>query len=204
LSRSTPRSAGYLADLLSGTAVVDGLTLDEDLRWRFWQALAATGHASQEQLDAELASDLTAAGRAGHLAAMTARPDPAVKAQAWADAVAGSELSNQLLDATIDGYTAADHELLDPYVEPYFQSIESVWAQKSIEIASRIVRGFYPLAQDLEPGTEPRQHAVVVRTDDWLAGHSDAPAALRRIVIEQRDHLLRALTVQERQLVHTL
>ncbi|SDR14630.1 aminopeptidase G. Metallo peptidase. MEROPS family M01 [Arthrobacter crystallopoietes] len=201
LSRSTPRCAGYIADLLKGTERVAGLTLDTDLRWRFWQAIAATGHASQEQLDTELASDLTAAGRAGHLTAMTARPDPAVKAQAWADAVAGSELSNQLLDATIDGFTAAGHELLDPYIEPYFQSIESVWAQKSIEIASRIVRGFYPLAQDLEPGTEPRQHAVVVRTDEWLAGHSDAPAALRRIVIEQRDHLLRALTVQGRQLV---
>jgi aminopeptidase N len=37
---------------------------------------------------------------------------------------------------------------------------------------------------------------VIVRTDAWLAAHPDAPRALRRIIIEQRSHLHRALTAQ--------
>ncbi|MFD1211351.1 ERAP1-like C-terminal domain-containing protein, partial [Arthrobacter sp. GCM10027362] len=140
--------------------------------------------------------DRTAAGRAGHLAALTARPDPEVKAQAWQDAVVGAALSNQLLDAAIDGFNAGPPELLEPFIEPYFRSLEQVWAGKSIELAGRIVRGLYPAAQDLADGQAPAGHPVVVRTDQWLAQHVQAPAALRRIVIEQRDHLVRALAAQ--------
>lgn len=86
--------------------------------------------------------------------------------------------------------------MLEPYVEPYFDCLEKVWAERSIEIAGRIVRGLFPAAQDLGEGTQPAGHPVVVRTDEWLTAHGDAPRALRRIIIEQRSHLLRALTAQ--------
>jgi aminopeptidase N len=198
LARRSGSSAGFLSGLLDGSAEVPGLVLDPDLRWRCWQALAATGSAGPDQLDAELAGDRTASGRAGHLAAMAARPDPEVKARTWQDAVAGSELSNQLLDAAIDGFQAGTPQLLEPYIEPYFQSLEQVWAGKSIELAGRIARGLYPRGQDLPDGVDPADHPVVVRTDQWLQAQPQAPAALRRIVVEQRDHLVRALTAQSR------
>ena len=197
VARADPAGAEYLAALLDGSSVPEGLALDADLRWRLWQALAATGHADASRLEAELKRDLTASGRAGFTAAMCARPDPAVKAKAWEDAVAGSRLTNELLDATIDGFTAAGHELLAPYIDEYFRSIEGVWQRQSIELASRVVRGLYPLQQDLPEGQAPELHPVVVRTGDWLARHPEAPAALRRIVVEQRDHLLRALRAQQ-------
>ena len=54
----------------------------------------------------------------------------------------------------------------------------------------------YP-RQDLDGhGGTPETHAVLVRTDDWLTAHPDAPRALRRIIIEQRSHLHRALKAQ--------
>jgi aminopeptidase N len=81
-------------------------------------------------------------------------------------------------------------------VEPYFECLRAVWDGRSIEIASRIVRGLYPLAQDLAEGAEPADHPVVGRTDQWLADNAEAPRALRRIIVEQRSHLLRALTAQ--------
>ncbi len=71
-----------------------------------------------------------------------------------------------------------------------------MWESRSIEIAGRIVRGLYPLAQDLPADTLPGKHPVVLRTDAWLEANTDAPRALRRIVVEQRSHLLRALTAQ--------
>jgi aminopeptidase N len=83
-------------------------------------------------------------------------------------------------------------------VEPYFECLRGVWDNRSIEIANRIVRGLYPLAQDLPAGTSPEQHPVVLRTDAWLEANADAPGALRRIVVEQRNHLVRALTAQLR------
>jgi aminopeptidase N len=152
--------------------------------------------ADQAGLDAELDADRTASGRAGHLAALCARPDPAVKERAWQDAVAGSALSNQLLDATIDGFNEGSPQLLEPFIERYFQSLEQVWDSKSIELADRIVRGLYPGRQDLAGDQDPAGHPVIVRTGEWLRAHPGAPAALRRIVVEQRDHLVRALTAQ--------
>jgi aminopeptidase N len=187
-----------LRGLLDGTVEVEGLAVDADLRWSLWHALAANGQASAGELDAELERDTTASGRAGHATALAARPDPDVKAGAWKAAVEGSELSNQLLSATITGFATAPSTLLDPYVEPYFECLRGVWDNRSIEIANRIVRGLYPLAQDLPAGTSPEQHPVVLRTDAWLEANADAPGALRRIVVEQRNHLVRALTAQLR------
>jgi aminopeptidase N len=197
LSRTDGSQLNLLGGLLDGTETVPGLAVDAELRWSAWHALAAHGRASETGLDAELARDTTASGRAGHATALAARPDPAIKAAAWDAAVRGTELSNQLLSATIAGFNTGPAELLEPFVEPYFDCLESVWAGRSIEIAGRIVRGLYPGSQDLLPGAgSPDDHPVIVRTDFWLAGHRDAPPALRRIIIEQRSHLHRALTAQ--------
>ena len=197
LSRHEPALLPRLRGLLDGTAPLEGLAVDAERRWHLWHALAANGQATLAELDAELARDTTASGRAGHATAVAARPDPAVKAAAWQEAVHGTALSNQQLSATISGFTTAPAGLLDPYVEPYFECLRDVWDGRSIEIASRIVRGLFPLNQDLAEGMAPADHPVLRRTDDWLAAHDDTPRALRRIIVEQRSHLLRALTAQD-------
>ena len=147
-------------------------------------------------MDAELAADTTAEFRASHLTAVAALPESEPKALRWHEAVEENALSNQLLSATINGFMMAGHELLDPYVEPYFHAIEKIWTERSLEIAGRIVRGLFPGQQDLLPGTLPERHPVVLRTDRWLAEHAAAANGLRRIVLEQRDQLLRALKAQ--------
>ncbi|WP_427131761.1 aminopeptidase N [Pseudarthrobacter sp. S9] len=183
--------------ILAGSTVVDGLAVDAELRWNFWHALAGNGQATPEELDEELARDNTAAGKSGHATALAARPEPAVKAAAWDAAVHGTALSNQLLSATIAGFNTGPASLLGDFIDPYFECLEPVWAERSIEIASRIVRGLYPAGQDLDGhGGTPETHAVIVRTDNWLAEKPEAPRALRRIIIEQRSHLHRALKAQ--------
>ncbi|MFF2031507.1 aminopeptidase N [Arthrobacter sp. NPDC058192] len=198
-SRYDASGLGLLQGLLDGTIVIDGLAVDAELRWNFWHALAAHGEASQEQLDRELNRDNTAAGKSGHATALAARPEASVKAAAWEAAVHGTGLSNQLLTATIAGFNTAPTSLLAGFIDPYFECLEHVWAERSIEIASRIVRGFYPAGQDLDGhGGTPERHAVILRTDHWLSSRPDAPPALRRIIIEQRSHLHRALAAQAR------
>ncbi|MGO4384170.1 aminopeptidase N [Specibacter sp. RAF43] len=203
LGRSTDATTARLRELLAGEpggaagkGVPAGLAVDSALRWVFWQALAARGGADAGELDAELARATTAETRANRLTAGAAMPDAAVKARAWQDAVIGTELTNELLGATIEGFTVGGHELLAPYVEPYFAALTGVWESRSIEIAGRIVRGLFPAQQDLAPGTQPADHPVVRRCDAWLAENPDAASGLRRIILEQRDHLLRSLTAQ--------
>jgi aminopeptidase N len=73
-----------------------------------------------------------------------------------------------------------------------------VWAERSNEIASRIVGGLFPADQDLRAAISPDKDPVVLQAGEWLSEHGDAPQALRRILVEQRDHLLRALAAQAR------
>jgi aminopeptidase N len=196
VSRTEGSQSVLLRGLLDGSERVPGLAVDAELRWSLWHALAARGLATVQELDAELARDTTASGQAGHATALAARPEAAVKAAAWGASVHGTELSNQLLSATIAGFYTASEELLDPFVEPYFECLETVWAARSIEIASRIVRGLYPGVQHLGPANNPDDHPVLARSDRWLAEHPAAPRALRRIIVEQRSQLHRSLSAQ--------
>lgn len=188
-------------DLLAGTHVPAGLAVDGGLRWLLWQQLASRGAATQAELDEELAANTTAEHRASHCAATAALPELALKQRRWSEAVDENTLSNELLSATIAGFSmagliAGERELIESFVEPYFVQIERIWSERSLEMAGRVVRGLFPLQQDLVSGTSPADHPVMVRTDAWLADHPHASTGLRRMVREQRDQLLRALNAQ--------
>lgn len=182
--------------MLEGTTSFDGLEIDHELKWLFWQALSAHQLATVEELERALADDLTASGRAGFTTACTAFPDAAVKAKAWEEIVRGNRLSNELLSATIAGFNEGPRTLHEPFIAAYFEEIRRIWEHLPIEMSSRVVRGLYPGEQDLAHGTTPGEHHVVKLTDRWLELHADAPQSLRRIVLEERDHLLRALRAQ--------
>ncbi|MGW1765200.1 aminopeptidase N [Streptomyces sp. NPDC002073] len=178
-----------LQGLLDGTARIDGLDVDQELRWDLLAPLAAHGHADEARIAAELARDDTASGKRHSVRCLAARPSAAVKAQAWATVVESDALSNALVEATIAGYAQpSQRELLAPYAPKYFEAIERVWAQRSIQIGMDVVRGLYPSLQD--------DQATLDATDAWLTAHEDAAPALRRLVLESRDDLARALRAQ--------
>jgi aminopeptidase N len=187
---SSPADFQLLTGLLDGGAKIDGLDVDQELRWGFLAALAAEGLADAGVIAAERARDDTASGNRHEVRCLAARPDPAVKAAAWADVVESDALSNALVEATIAGFAQpGQRELTAPYGPPYFAAIERVWASRSIEIAMDVVRGMYPSLQD-----GPRTLAA---TDAWLADHASGAPALRRLVLEARDDLARAVRAQE-------
>ena len=164
---------------------LDGLTVDADLRWTFLRALARGGRVDQAGLDAELERDATAAGRRKHAGCLAARPTREAKAAAWTLAVESGDQPTDLLRELLTGLSATDDlDLLRRYVEPYFGALDKVWADRSIENATRIaVLGF--------PSRLVEQDTLT-RTDAWLAEDGHAPA-LRRLVTEARDDLARAL-----------
>ncbi|POX47364.1 aminopeptidase N [Streptomyces sp. Ru72] len=178
-----------LRGLLDGTDKIDGLEVDQELRWAFLRPLAAHGAADESVLAAELARDDTASGKRHQVRCLASRPSAAVKAQAWAQVVESDALSNALVEATIAGFVQpSQRELLAPYAEKYFAAIGRVWAERSIQIGMHVVRGLFPALQDSPQTLEA--------TDAWLAAHEDAPPALRRLVLEARDDLARALRGQ--------
>ncbi|MCZ9346371.1 aminopeptidase N, partial [Streptomyces sp. TRM76130] len=178
-----------LRGLLDGTEKIDGLEVDQELRWAFLEPLAAHGAADETVLAAELARDDTASGKRHQVRCLAARPSAAVKAQAWAQVVESDALSNALVEATIAGFAQpSQRELTAPYAEKYFAAIERVWSERSIQIGMDVVRGLFPGLQD-SPET-------LAATDAWLAAHEDAAPALRRLVLEARDDLGRALRGQ--------
>ncbi|MFJ5967360.1 aminopeptidase N [Streptomyces sp. NPDC093060] len=178
-----------LKGLLDDTETVEGLKVDQELRWAFLEPLAAHGVADESVLAAELARDDTASGKRHQVRCLAARPSAAVKAQAWAQVVESDALSNALVEATIAGFDRpSQRELTAPYAEKYFAAIERVWQERSIQIGMDVVRGLFPGFQD-------RQETLDA-TDAWLAAHADAAPALRRLVLEARDDLARSLRAQ--------
>ncbi|KUM99726.1 aminopeptidase N [Streptomyces yokosukanensis] len=178
-----------LTELLDGTSAIDGLDVDQELRWAFLEPLAAHGAADESALAAELARDDTASGKRHQVRCLAARPSAAVKAQAWAQVVESDALSNALVEATIAGFDQpSQRELTAPYAEKYFAAIERLWRERSIQIGMDVVRGLFPALQD-RPET-------LAATDAWLQAHPDAAPALRRLVLEARDDLARALRAQ--------
>ena len=208
LCRRSGSQLHLLAALVDGDGADIGITsleLDEELRWAFLQALAAHGRAGVQQLDAELTRRTTARGRIAHRLATAARPERQVKEQAFCQAVSGAdedgqELSNDHLTATVSGFmidTTESASLTAPYVPEYFEAVEGIWERMSQGQATRVIGGLFPGVHDLKPGQAPEQHPVAQQTRSWLEDHPDAPAALRRIIVEEHDHLMRSLRAQE-------
>ncbi|WP_144877467.1 aminopeptidase N [Microbacterium sp. 1.5R] len=173
--------------LLDGD-VPEGLAIDPDLRWQLLTGLVTTGHAGLADIDREAETDDTGSGRTAARRARAARPEASVRAEAWRTAWDDESLSNDHLDAEIAGFRAGGRrDLIAGFDDEYFARIAGVWRTRSIELAQRLVVGMFPAAASLG------------LVDAWLDANPDAPAALRRIVVEQRDHLARDLRVRAAQ-----
>ena len=186
----TPGHLSTLEDLLEARAGIDGLAIDTEMRWSLLTALVAGGSADEARIDAELGRDDTATGRVHAAAARAARPNAEAKAAAWKSVVEDGDLPNAVQDAVIAGFGRVhDRELLAPYVQPYFECLTRIWADRTSEMASQIAVGFYPSGQPAP--------IVLATTDAWLAQASAEPA-LRRLVVEGRDGVARAVRAQAR------
>ena len=185
----TPAHVAVLRGLLDGTDTVPGLAVDADLRWTLLQALVAVGAAGDAEIEAELDRDPTASGQRRAATARALRPTPEAKEDAWRAATEDDELPNAINEAIIGGFShPAQRELTAPYGERYFAVIRDVWERRTSEIAQNVVVGLFPDA--VEPET-------VAAADAFLADPA-VPPALRRLVAEGRDDVLRALRARER------
>lgn len=188
----SPAHLDVVRRLLGGALDVPGLAMDTEMRWGLVTALAVGGAAGDEDIDAELDRDDTATGRVHAAAARAAIPTPAAKERAWQQVVEEGQLPNTVQAAVIGGFSRTlDPALLEPFMARYFAALVPIWQQRTSEMATQIVSGLYPT---LLAGPE-----LLRGTDAWLAGPgADVEPALRRLVIEARDGVVRALRAQDR------
>jgi aminopeptidase N len=185
---SSARTGEELAELrgwLAGDNVPAGLRIDTELRWTLLQALVAHGAADTAEIDAELASDRTASGEREAVLARALRPTPEDKAAVWQELTGAEDLPNWRHRALVSGFQhPAQVELTASYAPAYFGSVDRIWEQRDSETAQEFVQYAYPTYQVAED--------TVAATDAWLA-RDGAPWALRRLVAEGKDAIVRAL-----------
>jgi aminopeptidase N len=180
----------FLAGLLDGTTVLDGLAVDTDLRWTLLRRLVSRGVLVEEAIDAELSADATDAGERQAAACRAAVPSVTGKRETWETLTEG-KLTIAMFRATLAGFADADQApLVEPYRPEYFAAVGDVWREWSSAMAQDFVEDGYTIcAVDA---------ATVEATDVYLASVPEPPAALRRLLNEGRDEVLRALRNQAR------
>ena len=185
----TPDQLDAVAALLSGDLVLEDLEVGSDLRWELLTALVAGGRMGEAEIAAELERDATATGQLAAAGARAALHSAEAKAKAWDAIVVRSDLPNAAQRAAIGGFSRVhDTALLEPYSQRYFDSLREVWASRTHEIAQQIVVGLYPARLTTQE--------TVDRTDAFLDSLGDEAPALRRLLLENRDGVVRALKAQ--------
>jgi aminopeptidase N len=196
-SELSDQHVAVLADLLDHDPAdlgLPGLSIDTDLRWRIVTALAAAGHIDSDGLptpfiDAEVQRDPTAAGKRQGAQASAARPQAAVKEQAWTQVTEDDTLPNIVGRSIIAGFVEPGQaELLKPFGARYFAAITGIWQRRSSEVAQTVVVGLYPSWDISDDG--------IAAADKFLAD-PELPPALRRLVVEGRAGIERSLRARQ-------
>ena len=190
------RSAGQLdtvAGLLDGSRDAGGADRGPDLRWELLTSLVAGGRAGQAEIDAELERDNTATGQ--HAAALAKAAIPTAGGEggglgrrSWSRATCPTPLQRRrdrrLHPRARHGPAGALRGRSTSTPSPGI-----VGHAARHELAQQIVVGLYP-SQLTTPGD-----AWTPRMSSWTGWRSDSPA-LRRMVLESRDGVVRALRAQ--------
>ncbi len=176
--------------LLDGSRVLEGLAVDQDLRWSLLTALARVGRADDARIDAELAADQTISGQESSAAARAAQGTAAAKERAWTQAMLDPSVPNETQRSVVRSFWRSGQEdVLAPYVERYLADVAGAWDRLGAHKASEALEHIFPRLV----ATQQTLDAV----DAWLAEHAETvnPGAVR-YVREGRADVARALAAQ--------
>jgi len=174
-----------LAGLLDGSEVIDGLSIDTELRWRLLQRLAARGRAGDAQIDAELTLDNTNAGQRHAAACRASVPDAGHKAAAWQALTESGGFGIEEVVAVGFGFNQVEQaDLLAGFTEKFFAELPEIWARHDGLLRVVLGKLLFPYS-----AASPE---LLERVDTFLATPGLDPA-LARVVIEGRDIAEKAL-----------
>jgi aminopeptidase N len=180
----TPAQFESLKAMLNGS--VDGLLMDADLRWFIFLCGVKRGIFGVSDIQSEGDRDKTAHGKQYVAYAHAALPNHEAKAAAF-KSITTDDLSNTIHSYKCRGFNENIHcDLLEAFVDEYFDAILKVWSTKGYEIAETTATLTFPTWAISDETVKKAQH--------WLdVTGKDASAALRRTVTEGRDAMTRSL-----------
>jgi aminopeptidase N len=185
----TPADLAVVSEVVDGESGVEGLPIDQDMRWALAvRTSAAGGEDAADRAEREAARDPSDRGRQSLLSVQTAVPSEASKEEAWARIHGDGYGSLQLDRAAMAGFNwASQAELLKPYVGMFFDSLAGIFETREHEAAKAYFSGLAPRYR-VDEGAIRRARAVL--------DHVDGPPQLERLLIELVDRQERALAVR--------
>ncbi len=188
VARADEQQHRDLRRLLHGELELPGLELDTDLRWHLVIQLARAGTLDDQAIDTELERDRTDLGERQAATARASRPDPDAKQAAWNRLLTDTDLSHTLSRQLWTGFAQLDQrDVLTAYTDRYLDVLDDVWQERSLDWAISFSTAMFP-HWDAGP-------ALLDRVDAKLADQSLA-RPLRRVLLEQRDTLVRTLAAR--------
>ena len=186
---TTETQINRVAEILDGKEKITGLNIDTDLRWTLLRRLVVTGKRGLSAIEEELKRDDTAMGREHAAGARAAIPTLEAKEIAWTLVTTNDSLPNSEIHAALGGLSYIDHaEIMKNFIDKYFASVEKLWNSRTHEIGQSLVTGLFPSSNITQE--------VIDKSDKFLNENKDLAVGARRIIIEQRDSLARALRAQ--------
>ncbi len=188
---SGPEELQALMRLADGEDRIEGLTVDQELRWSIAVKAVAYGlPEAAQRVEDERARDSSERGRRALLRAQAARPDQQSKRETWERIHGEGFGSLYLTAAAMTGFGWADqHALLAPYAEEFFDRVEGVFATQDHEFAASYFARLFP-GYLVEPSTLARTERLLERLDR-------AQPRLRRMLLEAQDELARAVACRD-------
>ena len=187
---TTDEQITKVMNILDGIEKIEGLVVDTDLRWALLRRLVVVGKRGEKEIEEELKRDETVMGREHAAGARAAMPSLEAKQKAWDQVINNENLTNSELHSILAGISYMDHEeVLKNFVDKYFESVASLWNARTHEIGQSLVTGLFPSTNI--------NNEVITKCDSFLEKNKDLAVGARRIVVEQRDSLARALKAQK-------
>jgi aminopeptidase N len=187
----TAAQLDWVESLLTGTRALEGLTIDQDVRWELLNGLVVGGRYGQAQIDSELKRDNTANGQKFAAAAKAGIPSAEAKAAAWTTLIYTEDYSNTLINSASMAFGRVnDPALLEPYIQKYLDAAQGIWDSRSYQIAAYLLNNLYPIGlanQALADATRAFIEKPEVK----------AKPAFRRILVENLAGLERGLNAQK-------
>ena len=189
----TENQTAAVAAWLDGSETLDGLVVDQDLRWELLIGLVAAGRAGETEIAAEESRDLTTTGRERAAQARAAVPTAEAKAATWRELMENTSMPNETQVKTLRGFGDVERrpELLAPFIAEYVREADAIWDTRTFHMAENLLTALWSTATVGLEGVDP-----VGALEGWLASHADAPAAFRRIVAENLDDTRRVVSAQ--------
>ena len=179
--------AALLVEHLDGRRPLDGVEVDQEMRWGI--VTAAVAHdlpGALDLLEAERGRDPSDRGERAAIRAAVSRPDPAAKAEAWERIHGRGYGSLHLTRAALDGFNHAhQRDLLAPYVEWFFAAVPRGVEGRDHSFQTAYVRRLFP-SYRVESEVAERARAVIALEGERLP-------TLGRLLREETDELERAI-----------